>query len=990
MEESTRFWKNWPTGPKSMLLAGGLMAIVVFIWFAFSYLQFPAPSIDWIGSLREENIEVPVQQFDIGPYRLQLKANNFILWQEWSGSPFSYSVRTWYAFTGVMLLCLALLLTIHSRLSRWWFYSLSGLLLFVTNALRPESLLSGSMYPVLTLALMAVWFLPGLVFQHLRPGAGWWTRLAVYTAVIAGGTGALTAASTEPEPVLLIGIGLLPSVLLLSVVFMLLTAHEFQAALVRWLGRIGGGQQLRDFAILSAIYLANLGATYSGERGWISWPYAIDPLFLLAFAGILGLWGVRHWERQAGGIFPAEQDAVLFRMMLFIVFFLGVGLMYATANDSVVTTARKLSLYIQIGFGAAFLFYVTINFGSLMLQQLPVVKVLYAPRVFNLVFYRALGLLITGIFIVFNIWTRPVNDLRGGYYNAVGDYYSLTGQTKFSDAYYEMASVYAFHNQHSNYILAGRAHDRYDYKKEVRSWRNAAERRPLAQAYVNLSNFLLFQNRPLDAYAQLKEARRRLPDNKQVPLMLGLIEMQLGSPDSALWNFERAGSPHGDINRTALLARTEAGTDPDSVLAALPAGPTASVSNMLALANRRGRTLDVPPTIPADSALDLTSATLLHNHIVNRRDSLNETELEGIMRIARHPANTGYSETLHAALALAAFQRGMTSTAFDLMERVTVYSDLKGRYNNQLATWALALGAPRTALSFSRYAVAQEYPDAPLTHAIALTEAGMMPEAVAAWQPLLNAPSAPLREMASTTLRVLTSATGLSPDWNDMERYAWCRYHPNQLSDTVLFRKICDRIGNSDLRARTVLEHAQWQFRNDRVNDAVRTYQRLSGMPIASERLFHDIQLLELRLLAWRGELHTAAKIINAGFRFLPQEEAERHYFSALLSAGDTAKVRGHFEWITRHNVWFEDGVLRAAEYLQSAARDPFAGNAVLARAMHVNPHSIRIRKAYITDCVRQGLTPAADIALAELARQISEDEFREFRDGLPAQAEPE
>jgi len=593
------------------------------------------------------------------------------------------------------------------------------------------------------------------------------------------------------------------------------------------------------------------------------------------------------------------------------------------------------------------------------------------------------------VFIFYHIWSRPINDLRGGYYNAIGDYYRITGQQRFSDAYLEMGRSYAFHNQHSNYLLAERALEERQIKRAVMLFDDAAERRPMAEAYVNVSRLLLAQDRLLDAYARLETALGRLPDNEHLYNAMGIAELRMNAPDSALLNFSRAGKISGPINTAAALNRIQSHRPQvfmvDSLLKAFPDAPDGFLSNLMVLGKTQGSVTDWQIIWPSDTTLTLAAATLLNNYVISHVDSLPEEKIEKIMALAKRPSNSGYDESLHFALAHAAFQNGMPGTAFHLMDRVIIFSDAKGRYNNQLAVWALKLGATKEAVKFSQLALNQQYPDAGMTHAIALAESGAIDASIREWETLTQDSRPAIRQLAESSLRFLSATSPAAENLSDVERYAWCRYHPEQL-DSAGFRKALGLIVNGDLRVRAIIDRATWQFQRGRDQDAIMTYQMVKGMPVVSESLYHQLQLFELRLLASAGDMETLALQLSpsSGFRFETEEQTEQKYFQALLQTSDTSKSGQNYDWIAKHNLWFEDGVIRAAESLKDKRSDFFPSLQLLAKALHLNPYAIRVRMEYIRECYRLRQYDFADRAMPELQKLLTKDEWMTFMSNLP------
>ncbi|MFM9074202.1 MAG: tetratricopeptide repeat protein, partial [Bacteroidota bacterium] len=613
--------------------------------------------------------------------------------------------------------------------------------------------------------------------------------------------------------------------------------------------------------------------------------------------------------------------------------------------------------------------------------------VLYQPTVMPFFTYRFGGLVAALGFVFYNMWIRPVNDTIGGYYNAVADHYLMTDRLKLAEGYYKIATRYAYFNHHSNYLLAGIEAQKGNAGRYKKYLSDATGRRPIPQTYINLGDLMLADQRTLDAYTYFKSGLDRFPDDAYLLNAMGVANHLLGSEDSAQHFLEvavRQGGTAGTAanrNRFAVLAKLQRSIDPDSLWKA--AEDPSAQSNAAAFASRNKYHLPVGIPLPADSILDDASATLLNNMLVNHMDSLPEADINRFTQLINRKENSPFAESLLVALSHAAYRQGMATDAFQLAERALFTTENKGRYNNLLAIWALDQGSPETAIRYSDFAVQQGYPDALLTRAVILAEAGRKAEAAIAWDSLAKGKNNLVTMMSDLSKRALLLDVTFLGKLSDQERYAYCRYHIDAL-DSVTFRKATSLITNDDLRARAIYDRAERLYRNDHLKSAIGTYAMLEGIPLSDEELYHDIRMLELLMLASRREYSSMAKQINNNFRFRRTEEPQKRYFTALLSLSDTAKAGSNLRWIGAHNLFFEDGIIALAAYHQQSGASRLKDYDLLARALHVNPTSIKILKAFIRSTVRLEMEMYNQQAFADLQRLIGPAEYARFLRSLP------
>src|SRR5690606_23132124 len=100
----------------------------------------------------------------------------------------------------------------------------------------------------------------------------------------------------------------------------------------------------------------------------------------------------------------------------------------------------------------------------------------------------------------------------------------------------------------------------------------------------------------------------------------------------------------------------------------------------------------------------------------------------------------------------------------------------QGKYNYLMGLWALEQQNPEVAASYFEYAIMQDYKDAKLYKAIALTEDGQRLEALTAWDTVAAGDDEAEQEMAALIKRILTINPSEATALPDQEKYQFCRY----------------------------------------------------------------------------------------------------------------------------------------------------------------------------------------------------------------------
>ena len=990
MNWDLRFWKTWPAGQQKIFVILGAIALTATALSIAALFSYPWPSLTWEKTLQDQGLETSIRRISSGPYSLELKADSFVIWESWSGSLLNTLASAYLMFGVFASIGVVFLLTLHSTLRRFYFLAGSGLILFLAAGLRLESIYPGLPNWSVTILVFFIFLTPGLFFQYRFNSASFSKRLLIYSATIVGFIliFCLTAPVSRPE--IYLSVGLLPLTLLILPVFIILTAHEIPAGLISVIGFGGAGRNnFRDFLILVSIYLINLFALYLSDLQWFSWNYGVHPVFLIIISGTLSIWGVRHQQKQLEGFLDAESYGVWMMMALGLISASGIGFMYLTGNDALFATLRDLSLYIHIGYGLVFTVFVISNYSPLLIKGINITRVLYQPTVMPFFTYRFGGLVATLAFLFYNIFQRPVNDTIGGFYNALAGYHRIAKDNALDEGYLKLAARFAFHNHHSNVLLAEKALEEGNADRAKLYFQNALERRPTEQTTLSLINLLEVNGRSLESFTYLKEGSKKFPGSAYLSNALGLSNYGLGSSDSAQWYFQQAIKKGGaagksaEINLQAMITREQTNFSPDSLLQITDKKNIAALANTLAAANKKNVFLNTEFIEPSDSVLTDAYATWLNNWLIQNRNGLTEEKIVQVASLINHRQNQIYAEALHFSLAVAGYESGFINTAIEHLEKAAFLGNEKGRYNNTLAVWMLEQGAPETALDYNEFAIQQGYADAALTRAVLLAEAGKTTEAIIAWDSLGRKNEGTIRFLADLSKRALGAPESFFQNLSDEERYAYCRYRL-KATDTELFLKLISGIKSDDLRAKAIYDHAEKLFEAAKQDEANQVFRKLEGIPIASEELYHRIQLLELRMLAASGEIKLLEKRSGENFSFHPHEQAYQKYFDGLIALPDTAKAGKSFRWIQRNNLLCVDGVLGSAAFLGNYKKDHLAAYSLLARALHRNPYSVRLLMAYIRSASRLGFMDYVGDSLGNLEARIGKEAFVQFMTTLP------
>lgn len=984
------FWQRWPTPDRILFNIAALLFILSIAGLGYSYLTTPSPVVGFQSVVETQLTEVPFESFRKGVFELTVPGNNFTITERLLGTPLEPNMTANYLWLVCFALCISGLLAVVTTLSRYYYLACMGIFILLVVSLKLETLLmfgrSDKAFTIGTLIAYGLgsfhiyYFLPGL---KLVPRMLYMLAITIISGVLiyffSGAESPALHMATYSFPVGVIACGLL----------VITVAHEIIASFINILTRnTRQGRTLNHFLIITLIYLLNLVALYSIKFGFIKWNiFTINPYLLLIVSGILGIWGIRQRQKQFEGIIDAEPHAVIGFTLLGSMGLGAVALFLATANDPAYDAVADIIIFSHLGYGLIFLMYVISNFGGMLSNNMAVHKVLYNPTSMPFFAMRLAGLITTLALVIYNSWQVPAHNAVAGFQNAVGDLYLSEGNTRVAAVYYDQGRTYGFSNHRSNYALANLAGLKLDHDGEKGFYKSASYLRPTEMSILNWAQMWQSEENISEAIAVLKEGLREFPRSTAISNSLGLLYAEANNPDTAALYLQSLPSDHSTSNLLALAARKQLPLLADTSYR--QSDPAGVVCNKIAFATSQGRELQVPLTLPADTAISTAQAAYINNYIVNHPGHADTVALARIESLARLDVNAGIAEALLFATALGTYSAGDIQKAFRLMEEVAIVSTAKGKYNNILALWCLEQDEPLRAQGYIEYALSQQYLGAMVTNAVALTEglpyapldrSVVMKQTLSAWDSLRRLPDSTISKLAVRMTNVLTAPASSVESMTNEDKYAYVRYRV-QPWDTTTSIRILSGITDSNLMVRGMLESSQHLLDYDKLEAAVSVFDRVRGVRVTDARLYDDLRLHERLLLAVSGNVDALRTAKETPLIIDDKRSAHQLYFDALLanSPGDSTVASKNFAAIANRSLFFDEGVLEAARFFSTHGTDILRSYNLLVDAVQHHPASIRLRKAYIREAVRVGFSDFATSAMQDLSRLIPPNDYAAF-----------
>lgn len=948
----------------------------------------PAPVITWDNYQELQTQEITTRSFQVGLHSVPVLADNFMIFETQLGSLLQPNLFASYFFISILLITLVVIITIISTLKRFWFLIGMGLFCLFIISLQLEVLeIFGLINKIPAGVIILLVATLSYYFHAFQSNASFFLRLVAFSILfILVGIG-IEFFSHVQNPILYLSVTGYAIGFLITLVFILMVGAEIPAAFINILTQ--GTKQtktLRHFLIITAIYITNLILAYAIKIGYLELNiWVINFFFLFTISALLGIWGFRQREPQYETILPADPFGVYLIIAMATISFAAIGNFFATANDPVLEVIRDVIMYSHLGYGIIFFAYVLANFGSMLMQNLQVYKVLYKPNTMPYFTFRLMGLICTIAFLVYDTnYKSVVNQVYAGYYNSQGDLYYAQGTDQLAEGFYNKSVAFRNQNHHVHYALASIQAARYEPQKEREELAKAAEGTPSEFSLVNLSNAYQRNGNPLQATDVLTLAKAKFPKSGIIDNALGLAFLKLKMADSALLSFQKA-SKHKEtknIAETNLLgasAKLNINYPADSLLQLIGSDKPGPRANALALANLQNLPIQIQFDLGTDTTLTASKATYLCNYLINQREKVDTTLLSNVILLARKPSNDYFKEVILVAASHAYYAQGSVRKAFDLTREIA-YSSGRGKYFNLLGTWALEQNNPQIAANYFEIAKGKNIQLALFHEALSNTETDSIPNALILWDSVRHSTDTSQVTFAKRIVNVLKSNTTQALTLSDNDKYNYCRYKISH-SDTTSFWKIVSTIKNEELKARAILDLSKKWYQQDEAQISFEIIKRVKGLKLTDKNTYNQILLLNMMLLAELDPESFKSQQLDKALPFQGAYPNELLYLKALQDeqTGNTEAAKLKFEFLSTANIHFEEGLIASARFFSSDTTDRLKSYSIIVSGILARPNSIKLLKAYVKEAALIGFDDEANESLDKLKRLLSPRAFNTY-----------
>lgn len=979
---SFAFWKNWIKDYRMIwyLLCVMFLTSLVLMWY-FN-ITTPASAIQWERLQEQKTIETSIHNFQAGPFQLTVPAESYVILEYFSGGNVEHNMFATNAFLIILALSVVVLISLISVLERFWYFAAMSVFILLILTIRFEVLkIFGFRGIWIGIVIVGIYIAASFYFKYLRPHTSFLIRIGTFFLITTLLAASIVFFAEVDHPALHLMITAYTPALILTLLFVIVVSHEIMVSFVYITSQTSSQSNAKHFTIISLIYLLNVIITALHEMGSIDWNFLyINIYLLLTISTVLALWGFKIREPQYENVLPFAPFGAYFIIALGAIAMITTAQFLANANDAALKVVRDIIIFSHAGFGIIFFLYFFSNFLAMMAEGRSVYELLYRPNRMPYFTFQFAGLIATLAFVFYSNWKEYVYHSTAGFYNYVGDLYILQENESFGISFYEQSRSRAFQNNRANYALANLKVSRLDFEGAKKHYELSNRKRPTEFSLINEGNLPLWTGRYFDGIKYLRQAAEDFPESGRISNNLGYYYTKVHAIDSANYFLGNAREHQesraaAETNFLAMAATEYLPIQVDSVVKLFEHETPGVAANAVALSTLLRQPIKLAADPLKEKILNLYSATYLNNYIVHNAKTLDTTFISKAYAIASDTLNGSFSEALKASLAFAYYHQGQVFRALEILGELSYLSqEYGGKYNYTMGLWAMEQNSPELAASYFQYAVDADYKQGKFYYAIALSEAKKINEAIMAWDSVAAQNDVATQQIAEQIIQVLNVNASQAVTLPDPEKYQFCRYKL-PLSDSITFNRIVNSFQNVNYKAQALLDRTNALLKADRLIEAISTFNKISGLQLTDKKLFESINFTELRMLAIRNEVNAIAKQINKGVNFDQSHQLEQILYSALLnSTADVKKATMQFEYLSKSNPFFEEGILASADFFRKQNPESPKAYDILVNSIYVNPKSIRILKAYADEAERNGFDEYAASArerLAELQRDI-------------------
>jgi hypothetical protein len=977
------FLKNWHKSDKAIGYFLVAVLLITLVVLGYNYIMAESLVTSWEKIQQQKLIDTVIHTFRLGPFKLSVPSESFVVFEYFSGSEIHHNLAATWIFLIVFALSISVLLAIVTTLETFWYFAGMSAFIILMIALRLDVLiLFGQKGQILPIAILVLYVITTFYFKYIKVTSSLMVRCLAFIGISTAFALMIARFSTVEYPSVHLLITAYTPAMLLTILFIILVAHEILVAFVYITNQSASGNNAKHFAVISFTYLIYIIITCLHELNVVNWNIVyINPVLLLTISATLGIWGFSLRENLYENIFRYHPIGAVFYLSMACICFVTISQFAGNANDAAMTVVRQSIVFTHTGFGIIFVMYFFSNFLAMHAANLQVYKILYKPNRMPYFTFRFAGIIASLAFLFYSNWRDFVGHGIAGFYNYAGDLHRLQNNEQSAISFYEQSKSRSFQSNRPNYELGVLKTSKFSFETAVHNYELSNAKRPTEFSLVNQGNLNLWSGDYFPAIHSFKKSEKIMPSSAILKNNLAYAYAKVHALDSA--SFYMSAARKSDLTKSsaegnffAMSATELIPINADSIAKTFNSTSPLLYGNALVLATLFNQKLAIETDPLATKVLNLYSATFLNNYVTRNAKDLDTAFAREAMKIASDSVNLDYRESLKAAIANIYYHQGNVFKALEILgELAYITQSYQGKYNYIMGLWALEQRSPKVAASHFSNAATANYKEAPFYRAIALTEAGLYKEAEIAWDSLQKKEDEPIKQLSRQIAKILRLPLAQVAMLNDGEKYQFCRYRLG-LRDSAALEKIVQTFENVNYQAQVLLDFSVKLHRVGKTTSAIRYLTRIGGLKLSDRDLYNEVRNMELLLLASRKDIKSLVSQMKNGITFDQQHRLEKLLYDALISEanGNKKSAEKNYNVLGDSNPYFEDGILAAVDFFRSQDQKSHKSYNILVNSIYVNPHSLRLMYAYAAEAARLGFDEYAISATETLKKLESEE----------------
>lgn len=989
------FWQNWRNPYRTFYILFLLVVLASLLLYGFFHLEGRNTVLSWLPNTQLQEIVLPIDSFTKGLFNFGIELESYYVTAQFVASLMQVNPWAMYGLLAFVSLSVVLLLSLIAVLPRFWYIGAMAVFILMLASFKLDLLeVFGWKNSTLFISMVASYGGLSYYFHAFRSHTPFPVQFLSFAALTIVFALVIAFFSRGTYPAFsLISHGLIVPVAL-SVIFILIVAQEIVHGflyLVTKGGGFGGDNSLTHFTVITFFYLINLLLAYLHNSAIIGWDIIyLNAFFVFTVSLVLGLWGFRKRSITFENIISFTPHGAFLYLGLALISVSTIAYFFATANDPMIEMFEDAIIFSHLAMGIVFYAYVLVNFKTPMQQGMPVHKIVYQPKFFPFYYARGLSVIIVVLMLLYaNFY--PVYQSIAGYYNNLGDLYTLKQDYFLAEQYYKMGVQYDFRNHKSNYAIASLARRQGDKITAITHLKQATLKNTSPYTFGSLSDIYQEEELIFEALFNLRQGIQKFPDIGELHNNLGLLYNSTNIPDSAYYyyNLASASGANPEVVQTNILAlwiknRHLYSFNTDSLLKEQPDKDDVSLQNnrlvLSELANLQDKAA-LLSVFAKDSVLTRERFAYLFNYTLHHKQTVDTSLVRLISGIQAIEQNAIFAEDLRLAQAAHEYYANDRAKGLDILNLMVAGKPSRGIYFNKLlGLWLLQQDIFAGAATHFKAAADLGDSTSLPSYAIALSEAGQWPEALVAWSSLesqadeeMRATAAQMQTIGQAILSGQPAAVAARLD--DAGKALLVHF-----SKDIPLPQVAGNIATTDYRVRALAGLAEQYMQWDSVSLAKSMLSLASRTEGISGELQGRLKAVNMHIQSVQKDATVQLALIDS--INVPQEYADKKLFWKARSyekAKQFPQAEKFYSQALKRLPTDPDVVAYTANFYSTTEKNAERAYEVSLVALQLNPFSPQLLKTYILQCLEMRLLTYAEENLDKLQYLISPADYQSF-----------